>query len=89
MPRKIEEELLGYRFQVRTQQTPDTTPDGAIRTNGNGEPKTQTQWLLEFIDPTTQMHIVRIPLNADGKDAVIQGLTGGLSIAQQMPNQQP
>lgn len=86
MARQMEETLIGYRFGVRVVQVPQSDERGNAIYNGSGEPKTETNWILDLEEVTPhQRHIVHVPLNQAGRDALIASLTGGIAVAKAMP----
>lgn len=88
MPRATTERLFGYGAQVHKEkiQLPkqETTADG-------GEPTVTMEeheiTILAFVDASNG-HRVEIPLGDVERQAIVQGLTGGITIASQMPGSQ-
>lgn len=82
MARQIEERLVGYRFGVAQIEAPDFDERGNQVFNGNGTPKTHTEFLLEFVDAQpTGVHIVRVSFTQAARDELVRMLTGGITVA--------
>lgn len=85
MPRLVEEELAGYGLQVAKGER-QVVDKGMPVFNGSGQPKMEPIWLLVFVsDGPAGRHVVKVPFNQAGRDALIEGLTGGVQVASQLP----
>lgn len=86
MARLDEETLIGYQFGVRKVEVQSHGEDGQPLWNGDGQPKTEQQWILDLTETTPlTRHIVHIPLNEQGKTALVEALTGGIQVASSIP----
>ena len=80
MPRIVKETLDNYRVGVRKLDAPEIDPrDGQVLHDGHGLPKMRPITVLGFIalDGT---HVVEVPLDEEGRQNVIEMLTGGITI---------
>ncbi len=84
MPRQTQERLEGYAVQVVHHDQP-ATKDGQPVHDRHGNPQTVEMWTIVLTDPVSA-HTVAIPLDKGGRDAVLQGLTSGLVIANGIPS---
>ena len=82
MPRLTIDELAGYKFDVM-QGEAQVVDGGTPVFNGSGEPKMETTYMFVFtgLTPHGDTHIVRIPIPKEGKEALVQALTGGVQVA--------
>jgi hypothetical protein len=82
VPRVISEELVGCGLAVQWEEVPDVDPtDGQPRHAADGTPKTTRRAVIIIVDENPlYRHITRIPLHEQGRQAVIEGLTGGIVI---------
>lgn len=85
MPKLTVEELVGYGFAV-AQGERQLVEGGMPVFNGSGEPKMEPLWLLSLaaVGPDGSRHEVRIPFNREGRDKLVEGLTG-IQVASQLP----
>lgn len=86
MPRVVEEELIGYGMQVGQGERQQRAPDGMPLFTGSGEPKTEPLWILVFTGTDERgRHVVKVPFDQAGRDALVEALTGGIKIVSQIP----
>lgn len=81
MSRVIEERWLEIGFDVITENLPMANPDGTPAADEHGHPKTEqfTTLVLIVNEPGVQ-RIVRIPFQDNGRQLLLQKLTGGIVI---------
>ena len=89
MARILTDELLTSAFVVG-QGERQVHKDGMPIFNGSGEPKMEPVWVLIFthVDGETK-HVLKIPFDRDGRDKLVEALTGGIAIASQIPGPGP
>lgn len=79
--RAVVETLNGYGFSVQRGEVPDLDPEsGQPVMNGDG-PRMVPLTVISWSDPETR-HRVDIPLLEAGRLALVEALTGGITIAR-------
>lgn len=87
MPRQVEETLLKVRWAMRKVEVPAHAEDGMPLYPGTGEPRMETQWILDLVDESPfERRILHVPFNKDSRDKLVQALTGGIVPASELPN---
>lgn len=87
MPRKTEITLAQIVFAVRKERRQMTGPQGNPLFGDSGLPKMVDLWMLDLIDQSSAgIEIIHVPFDEDAKEKLVQQLTGGLVVANEMPS---
>ncbi len=81
--RKVEERWAISQFNVIKEELPLADERGRQLHHANGDPKMETYTSLVFVLESPGLHrTVLIPLTTQGKDKLVELLTGGITIVK-------
>jgi hypothetical protein len=87
MGRVVLEELQGYRMDLQVGER-QVHAEGMPIFNGSGEPKMEPIWVFSYSAPQPDggMHtVISPPISDEGRQKLIEALTGGVVLARTMP----